>query len=216
MTSVVAFPSRFTKIDELTRPDHYWLTEEDQCFYLGEYTARQGYAYSATNNLILNFKKALDRRHKREWRYKELAIQQAAAAFRNALGTEPTATLMFVPVPPSRGRKDPLHDDRVTRMLRAMWSGQAVDVREIVVQEESTDAAHEALARPTPQQIAAGYRIDGALAIPKPAVIAIVDDVLTTGAHFRAASTVLTARFPAAQVFGLFITRRVPDADLPF
>ena len=84
MASVVAFPSRFTKIDELTRPDHYWLTEEDQCFYLGEYTARQGYAYSATNNLILNFKKALDRRHKREWRYKELAIQQAAAAFRNA------------------------------------------------------------------------------------------------------------------------------------
>ena len=61
MTSDVAFPSRFTKIDGLTRPDYYWLVEDDRCFFLGEYTARHGYAYSPTNNLILNFKKTLDR-----------------------------------------------------------------------------------------------------------------------------------------------------------
>ena len=49
--------------------------------------------------------------------------------------------------------------------------------------------------------------------VAPPASIAIVDDVLTTGAHFRAASTVLAVRFPTAQIVGLFIARRVPDAD---
>jgi hypothetical protein len=35
-----------------------------------------------------------------------------------------------------------------------------------------------------------------------------LDDVLTTGAHFRAAKRVLHARFPQAQIIGLFVARR--------
>ena len=212
MTSDVAFPDRFTEVDELTRPDHSWLTDEDRCYFLGEYTARQGFAYSPTNNLILNFKKPLDRRRRPEWRYKELAIQRAATAFRHALGAAPPA-MTFVPVPPSKARADPLHDDRVTRMLRAVWPGQTADVREIIVQPESADAVHESPVRPTPSQIEAGYGIDETLTTPEPSFIAIVDDVLTTGAHFRAANSVLASRFPTVQIVGLFIARRVPDAD---
>ena len=212
MTSDVAFSNRFTEIDELTRPDHHWLTDDDRCYFLGEYTARQGYAYSRTNQLILNFKKTLDRRGRREWQYKESAIRQVATAFRRALGADPLP-LVFVPVPPSKARSDPLYDDRVTRMLRAIWPDQTVDVRELIIQSQSTDAAHESLARPSPEQIQAGYRVDEALTAPEPTVVAIVDDVLTTGAHFRAASVVLAQRFPAVQIVGLFVARRVPDAD---
>ena len=62
MTSGNIFPRRLTKIDELTRPDHWYLDENDPCFFLGEYTARMGFVYSETNNLILNFKKSMDRR----------------------------------------------------------------------------------------------------------------------------------------------------------
>ena len=54
------------------------------------------------------------------------------------------------------------------------------------------------------------------LTTPEPSVIAIVDDVLTTGAHFRAASAILAAQFPEVQILGLFLARRVPEADLPF
>ena len=212
MTSDVAFPDRLTEIDELTRPDHYWLTAADRCYFLGEYTARKGYSYSQTNQLILNFKKPLDRQGKPEWPYKQFALRQAAAAFRGALGENPPAHV-FVPVPPSKARASPLHDDRVKRMLLAIWPGQSADVRELIVQLESTDAAHENPARPKPEQIQATYRIDESLATPEPRTIAIVDDLLTTGAHFRAASSVLAARFPAAQIIGLFVARRVPDAE---
>ena len=211
MTSDAAFPSRFTEIDELTRPDHSWLTDDDRCYFLGEYTARQGYSYSPTNNLILNFKKEVDRREKPEWRYKEQAIQRAATAFRRALGTASLSSLVLVPIPPSKARGAPLYDDRVTRMLRAIEPDGTADVRELIIQTKSTDAVHSRQTRPTPSQIQDQYRIDEALTIPEPAFIAIVDDVLTTGAHFRAASAVLTARFPAIRICGLFIARRVPE-----
>ena len=69
MTSSATFPNRLTKIDDLTRPDHAHLTADDACYFIGEYTARQGYSYSPTNNLILNFKKSVDRRHRREWHF---------------------------------------------------------------------------------------------------------------------------------------------------
>ena len=211
MTSDVAFPNRFTEIDELTRPDHSWLTEDDRCYFLGEYTARQGYSYSPTNDLILNFKKEMSRREKPEWRYKEQAIQQAATAFRRALGTVSLSSLVFVPIPPSKARDDPLYDDRVTRMLRAIGPAGTVDVRELIIQTTSTDAVHSRLVRPTPSQVQDQYHIDEALTIPEPTFIAVVDDVLTTGAHFRAVRAVLTARFPSTRIGGLFIARRVPE-----
>ena len=95
-----------TRLIYLTRPDHSWPTDEDRYYFLGEYTARQGFAYSPTNDLILNFKKPLDRRGRPAWRYKEQAIRRAATAFRRAFGGEPPP-LLFVPMPPSKARADP-------------------------------------------------------------------------------------------------------------
>jgi hypothetical protein len=69
-----SFPRRLTKIDELTRPDHSFLDGEDSCYFLGEYSARQGFAHSATNNLIMNLKKPMDRRGTSQWQWKERAI----------------------------------------------------------------------------------------------------------------------------------------------
>lgn len=57
------------------------------------------------------------------------------------------------------------------------------------------------------------YEIDEDQCMPAPTSIAIVDDVLTVGTHYRAMHSVLSARFPNVPIFGLFIARRVfPDA----
>jgi len=215
MTSGGTFPNRLTEVDDLTRPDHSYLTEDDHCYFIGEYTARQGFAYSATNSLILNFKKTLDRRGRPEWRYKERALQTAAAAFRRALNPEALDRLTFVPVPPSKAKGDPLYDDRLTRMLRAIRPEPPLDVRELIVQTESTDAVHDREVRPRPEEIEALYSIDQTLTEPAPRLVAVVDDLLTTGAHFRAAKSILSARFPEVAAVGMFIARRAPDtADL--
>ena len=216
MTSESTFPQRFTEIDDLTRSDHVYLTEDDKCYFIGEYTARQGFSYSVTNDLIQNFKKSMDRRDLPEWRYKVKAIRTAAVAFRTALGPlnqEGLNSLTFVPVPPSKTRNNPLYDDRMVKMLNAIHSNSKLDIREMIIQNVDTEAVHGSDVRPAPHEIKKLYEFDKSLAVPRPDSIAIVDDVLTTGAHFRAAKMVLSHRFEGVPIVGLFVARRAPKTD---
>ena len=213
MTSASTFPQRLTKIDDLARRDHYYLTDVDACFYIGEYTARKGYSYSETNQLIINFKKPMERRSRPEWHYKEQAIRDAASAFRNALSPKDIKNFTFVPIPPSKTKENPLYDDRVLRMLGAIRSDVEMDIRELIIQTENTDAVHTQTERPLPKQILKSYQIDQSLVNQEPKIIALVDDVLTTGAHFQAAKSALSKTFPRKTVIGLFIARRVPDTN---
>lgn len=212
MISASTFPLRLTKIDDLTRPDHFYLSATDDCYFLGEYTARKGYAFSPANNLILNFKKAMDKRGTSQWPWKERAIQHAAAAFRAAINNEFLNVATLVPIPPSKAKTDPLYDDRMTRMLRAIRPQPPVDIRELIVQAASSDAVHDLPVRPRPDEILARYQIEPAFRLPVPGAIAICDDVLTTGAHYRAAQTIIQHAFPGVRTIGLFIARRVPEA----
>ena len=213
MTSGNTFPKNFTKIDDLMLPDHYYLSKDDLCYFLGEYTARKDHSYSYTNSLIWNFKKSMDRRGQPEWRYKAEAILQVAAAFKVALGEGALSGMTFVPIPPSKSKSDPLYDDRLTKMLNAIRPTPKPDIREIIVQQSSADAVHLSSDRPTPEEFANGYKIDESLTMPEPGCIVIVDDVITTGAHFQAAKKVLSECLPAVQIIGLFIARRVPDSS---
>jgi predicted amidophosphoribosyltransferase len=43
-------------------------------------------------------------------------------------------------------------------------------------------------------------------------VIGLFDDVLTTGAHFRAAAAALRQSLSDVRIVGFFIARRVPEA----
>ncbi len=212
MTSGQGFPQRLTKIDELTRPDHYYLAATDECYFIGEYSARKGFAVSATNNLILNLKKGMDRRGRPEWSHKARAIEAAATALRASLSDNARTMLTFVPVPPSKAKGDPLYDDRLVQVLRAIWPDCAVDIRELILQQQSTDAVHDRAERPSPAELEARYALDPALLAPNPQIIAVVDDVVTTGAHFVAVRNMLRQHFPDTKIVGLFIARRVPEA----
>lgn len=213
-----SFPERLTKVDALTRADHSYLREEDKCLFLGEYTARKGFSHSATNNLIINFKKPMDRRERPEWIYKERNIRKAAAALHKAFGNTDLRRYTFVPVPPSKCRDDPMYDDRMMAMLTHLnahvrrSNGYDIDIRELVSQTQSTEAAHDTDTRPSPAELAALYRIDqGALAGVRDGLL-ICDDVLTTGCHFRAMEQVLSTALPGRPCYGVFLARRIPEA----
>jgi hypothetical protein len=212
MTSASTFPRRLTKIDDLTRADHSYLTTADACYFLGEYTARKGYAFSPTNRLIFNLKKGMERRDRPEWRYKAVAIQTVADALRAALNDQARQTLTFVPVPPSKANADPLYDDRLAQVLHAIWPRQGADIREMVVQPTSTDAVHDRADRPTPAELETRYVIEQRLTNPKPKAFAVVDDMITTGAHYVAIRNILRRLCPDIPIMGIFIARRVPEA----
>jgi len=203
--------ARLQRIDSLSLGDHYHLTEEDECYFWGEYTARKGFAYSATNNLIINFKKSPLKRGKPEWRYKEEAIERVVAFFREILKPAIFALVTFVPIPPSKAVGHAEYDDRLLRTLRLICEGQNADIRELVLQTETITAAHDADVRPRPDDLVGVYEINEPESIPAPRNIVIFDDVLTTGAHFKAMQRVLSNRFQGVRIIGIFIARRVPD-----
>ena len=209
-----------TLIDELTHRDHYYIEKSDRCYFIGEYTARAGYQYSQTNNLIINLKKDVSKRGTPQWYYKEQDIKQAADAIRSVFCDDELSSVTLVPVPPSKARHDPAYDDRMLRILRLIRPNRPPDVRELVVQVRSMKAAHDSDDRPSPDDLDAVYTVREETAEPSPQALVIVDDVLTTGAHFKAVQRVLNRRFPRVPVVGLFIARRVPavepDADILF
>lgn len=207
--------NRLQQIDELTRRDHHYLELGDLCYFFGEYTAGEGHAYSVTNQLIYNLKKTMDRRGTSQWRYKGIAINESAQLLRSVIKAE--AKLTMVPIPPSKAKTDPLYDDRLVQILAAVCEGRASEYRELILQPQSVIAAHASEVRPTPEELAANYQINEAVTQPPPETILLLDDVLTTGCHFKASQRVLRERYPNANIFGIFIARRVPKSvDLEF
>ena len=208
---------RLSKIDELTRGDHYYLEVTDQCYFLREYTARRGFSHSETNQLIINLKKPVDRRNNGiEWRHKENAIKQVASELHDSLEGSSCLTggATFVPIPPSKTECDPLYDDRMLRVLQTMTAGERkADVREMVKLHTSMPAAHANARRPDPKEVSQNYTIVEKLCSPSPGLLIVVDDVLTTGSHFKAMQLILSGRFPQVPVVGLFVARRDPQSD---
>lgn len=200
---------RLSQIDETNRHDHSRLGPDDICYHLYEYTSHRDYSFSRTNNLISNLKKKPSWAGRPGYDYKVRAIGDCAAALRGALNPAWLAEASLVPVPCSKAPGHADHDDRMERVCRAI--GPDVDVRSLVVQTDSTVASHEAMEgeRVTVEALLDLYRIDETQADPAPRRLAVVDDVLTSGTHFRAMHALLGGRFPDVPIIGLFIARRV-------
>ena len=212
MTAEDSFPQRLTAIDDRTRGGHWYLRRTDVCRYLGAYTAGKGAAHSATNRLILGFKMSVSRT-RRNPPQKDKAIAGAAAALRRALEASPLDRAVFVPVPPSKAKDDDGYDDRLVRMLRAVRPERPLDVRELIVQTRSVEPTHRRSTRLRASDIEAMYGIDEALEAPGTGLVVVVDDLITSGAHFRAAQRTLSRHFPDIDVAGLFLARRVPEPE---
>jgi hypothetical protein len=200
---------RFQLIDDQNRIDHYHLTADDDCCFLYEYTSGKNYSFSETNSLISNLKKKPSQANSPGYLYKARAIERCARELTSVINPIWLTKATLVPVPPSKARDHPDYDDRMMRICRGIGAGVA-DVRELVGQRVSLDAAHETKGpRPSVDQLIAVYEIDESVADLSSSSIGVVDDVLTAGTHFVAMRTVLQRRFPGMPIFGLFIARRV-------
>jgi hypothetical protein len=180
MTSGPNLPEiRLSKIDDSNRGDHYHLTADDQCYYLFEYTSHKDFRFGSANNLISNLKKSVERRGRPEYQYKTRAIQQCARYLAGTLNDDWLRVATLVPIPPSKDRTNPLYDDRVAAICRGINALKAytIDIRELVEQQTSTQAAHESPDRPSVEDLRLIYRINEHIADPTPRVIGVVDEI---------------------------------------
>ena len=195
---------RLQKIDETNRQDHYYLAPDDECFFLYEYTAGAGWSGGETNQLIHNLQK---KRGDGGYNYKSGAIQNCSDAFSRTLNADWLAKAVIVPVPPSKVKSDELFDDRIFRICRGIRKPGEPVVNELIEQIKSTET-FKGGNRLKPAELRVNYKFDESLLKDLPNDIGVVDDVLTTGSHYRAIKDMILEQKPDARVVGFFVTRR--------
>lgn len=198
--------SNLLKIDALTLPDHPYLDPGDEVYYFQEFTPRKGPHHSATNDLVLNLKKSVDRRGKPEYKYKTLAINKTVEIYSAGINPDWAGGTAFVPVPCSKTANHALYDDRIIRICKGFTAKIGGDVREILRLKEDLESFHDGYRLP-PDALAQHYEIDANRVEPVPTTVGIIDDVLTTGCHFKAARRILSSVWPDAVYVGIFLAR---------
>ena len=208
--TISAVSLRLTRIDALHRHELRYLDPSDECYYLGEYGIRQGFRFSPMNDLIFNLKKDPAQRGSPAWRYKLEAIETAAAWLCGSIPRSRLASTTLVPIPPSKHKNDPGHDDRLLRVLEKLQDlvGHS-DVRELIVQSGSYEPSHAVSSRPGPDGLRRMYYLNPGCSSPRPRTVTLFVDVITTGAQFRAAKDLLLRSWPDLRIVGLFLARAV-------
>ncbi len=215
-TSDVSWSGRLRIIGDLERPDHWHLEADDQCAFFGEYTPREGWRYSATNQLILNLKKRPSvARGTPQWPHKLKAIRDVAAAIRSSLTPEALATSLFAPIPSSKTPDHPDFDPRMLTVARAI--GTPARAAEVLRTTVDRLAMHESADRRDPDALEATLEVLPS-AIPADIErIFLLDDMITTGCSFRVCKTLLQPHVAGKPIIGLFASRRVlPDPFAAF
>jgi len=211
----------FAWIDETTRREHWGLAPDDHCLFLGEYLPGGGWAAGALNDLVLNFKRAPSRilasSHSAAVRgFKALAIESVALALRRGFGRAAVeAALTFVPVPTSKRPGDDDYCDRLSCALHRAFAGWNADVRPLLRLKAFPYADHERHERVRRGELLKLMELDAAqLERPPRPMIALFDDVLTSGKHLSVAKARIRERFPKQLVIALLVAR-VSRAEVP-
>jgi hypothetical protein len=199
-------------LDAPSRAEHAFLTGSDHCAFLAQYRAGQGYQAGSCSQLIRNFKcsPSVARLDARRGRYKQQAIATLAQWLRGALTREQAEHCTWVPIPPSKRRDHPEFDDRLSRTLHLAFAGYDVDVRELLYQAQSTLADHAGPSRLGAAALYGLLRLDATALVYLPVRerIAVFDDVLTSGKHYKCCERRLREALPGTPVSGVFLVRR--------
>lgn len=182
---------------------HMHLNADDRCYYIWDYaaagTANEAPLLRATQQLVWDLKLCPSVNERLPGRPKDRALQHVSRAL-SALLPEEFRHATFVPMPPSETSED--RDDRLIRILAHV----AKDVRIALECRHST--------QPLQKDLSVSERIENLIVnterlAPPPQMIVIVDDVISSGSHFRAAAQRLRDICPGVPIVGLFFARTI-------
>lgn len=192
------------------------LSGSDSCYYYLVHTPG-GYTASKANSRIANFKKDPKFRGDRiVWGYKLREIEKFAddvSAFliygKIADIVELFGDAAIAPMPTSKPKSHPEYDDRLPALCRLV----ANRVGNITF-EDPFDMAYEV----TPshaggsrnvEQLKRAIVFNGISSDTN--ILILVDDVITTGAHFVACKEIVERFYPNIMIIGLFLSRHRSD-----
>ena len=198
------------KWQRLENPHLYtYIKEDDICIYARDYIGgHKGYQAGDTNSLILNFKKPPSKKNTSEWDWREGAIKRFAKEI--SLLFKPTATVTITAIPSSKAKSDLEYnncfEDLFTQLLKLR---PKLRIRWPVEIKQTVDASHRTGER-DPEIIKENYIWKG-FKKGTPKGLCIVDDILTSGAHFRAMSDFLRENKYGGKIVGVFLAKTIQN-----
>jgi hypothetical protein len=184
------------------------LEAADECYYAREYVSAGGWKASEANSLITNLKKPRERQGQPDWRYKIQAIRQ----FANEL-TQLVKEGVLGAIPCSKCRDDPAYDPRLDEVLRTL---QKLNPKIIVERPIEIAVSHRPVHTGGERGVEAFYEFLRWRGLREPTEeLILVDDVITTGAHFKACQRLILEHHPGMKVYGVFWAKVIwPETDM--
>jgi len=171
------------------------------------YTIGQGYDHSDTNQLIINLKHSPTSRPAL-LRHKQKAIAKFAEELAQLFRHNRATPLALMPMPPSKARSDADFDNRLDQVADRVTKQCANVVVFPLLERARSVSSHHAgaprSARACFDSIRIVKSVRDRLENSTKRVIAVLDDVLTSGAHYEAARQHLQREFPNDRIIGVF------------
>ena len=212
MTSDGSLSNKLRLIGELEMPDHWYLEDDDECYFFGDYTPRAGFSHSDANQLIANLKKDPKYKHHPAWRHKVRAISKCGIVLGANLNQALAPSSVVVPIPPS---KPPDHADYDDRMAQVAAHTKPFRAASLLRTREAREPLHHSDNKRDIDAIFETLEVDGS-ELGDATTCFLLDDVITTGASFRACVRRLRELPQITRIIGIFIARCArPKIEFP-
>ena len=184
--------------DDLSQREH--LDEDDNCIYARE-KIREGYTISDSNQLIFNLKKPISYRGKIGYHYKGQAIRQFV---KELLYLNLPECAVIAPAPTSKTVEHEEYDSILIETVELLQKERTDLVIEVpIITKKSMKSSHCEGGSRNPDYIIpnlqwCGYQNEA------PDCVYLIDDVITSGGHFKAFKRLIQRHSPQTDVVGIF------------
>lgn len=214
------------RFDKLLYGGSVNLEREDVCLFFMD-RSPGGFSVSRANSLVSNLKitKADLERNPNRAHYKSEAIEQCAQDMANYFLRHASKVLdigrraedlLLVPIPPSECRDDAAYDDRMVLVCDKVSQRTGIPFANCLFSKKTAEKSHASPKRRDIGKIYGNIGFDVAAIFSHPQTVVLVDDVLTSGAHFKACQQVLRGWNADVEVMGLFWAKQKNDPDYEY
>lgn len=183
-----------------------YVDPSEDCRFARDYIPGKGYAGGQTNDLVLNFKQDISKKNTNSWQYRNWAVgvfaDELASAFKS------TSQIFVTNVPTSKPRGSSSYDFRFEDMFKVLKTKRPnLNIFFPLDVATAQTPSHHGGTR-TPATLQSNLVLTSFPNV-HPERIVLVDDVVTSGSHFRACVDFLRAKGFQGEIIGLFWARTI-------
>lgn len=211
---------RWTYVDSTLKSTRAHLLPDDLCYYYLKRDSRgwNDGPHAEANQIITNFKHDPQKHaaNSGPMYYKKQAIRTLAGYVRSFFvaqeGVLGDKAVFLVPIPTSKPRSAQGYDPRLDSLCKIVEkSVRWVRYLPLLDTKQNVGKAHAGAGSRDPDFLAWNMTCGEIPLSSSERYVVLVDDVLTTGAHYAACKRVVRNKFPDVVVLGLFLSVHVNE-----